>query len=43
MDGAEIRGLIATAAPNFSTVVQTRIPLRRNNLLVALRKPQEAV
>lgn len=39
MDGAEIRGLIETAAPDFTYVVQTRIPPRRNNLLIALRKP----
>lgn len=40
MDGAEIGALIQAATPGFTTVVRTRVPPRRNNLLVARRRPE---
>ncbi|MPQ99784.1 methyltransferase [Modestobacter sp. I12A-02628] len=35
----ELRSLAAQAAPDFELVVECRVPPRRNNVLLALRKP----
>ena len=35
----ELRGLVARALPDFDLVCQARIPPRRNNVLLALRRP----
>lgn len=38
MPSAELRDLIATTLPEFRLVCESRIPPRRNNLLLALRR-----